>query len=66
MFEQTGLIKCKTDPNYWMVIVGYGVDDKTKKKYWKVKNSFGSGWGQQGYLYIVRTGNDEGECGIQN
>lgn len=49
-----------------MVIVGYGVDEKTKKKFWKLKNSFGSGWGQQGYLYIVRTGNDEGECGVQN
>lgn len=43
-----------------MVLVGYGYDDKAKKKFWKLKNSWGADWGQQGYLYIVRSGDGEG------
>jgi aminopeptidase C len=28
-----------------MVIVGFGNDAKSKKNYWKLKNSWGIGWG---------------------
>ncbi|EAY18925.1 Clan CA, family C1, cathepsin L-like cysteine peptidase [Trichomonas vaginalis G3] len=46
--------------DHWMTIVGYGTyngDD-----YWLVKNSFGKGWGQQGYGMVAR--NRDGACGV--
>lgn len=58
--------ECKTDPNHWMLLVGYGRDEQAKKNYWKLKNSWGIEWGVQGYLYIVRKGDGEGECGVQS
>lgn len=58
--------KCKTKHNHWMLMVGYGRDDSVNKNYWKLKNSWGSSWGQQGYLFIARKGDGEGECGVQS
>jgi C1A family cysteine protease len=43
-----------------MLLVGYGTESSSKKNYWKLKNSWGAEWGQQGYLYIVRKGDGEG------
>ena len=33
-----------------IVIVGWGVDTTTGKEYWIIKNSWGKGWGDSGYL----------------
>uniref|UniRef100_A0AC34FHU6 Peptidase C1A papain C-terminal domain-containing protein n=1 Tax=Panagrolaimus sp. ES5 TaxID=591445 RepID=A0AC34FHU6_9BILA len=38
--------------NHAMVIVGYGVENG--KKYWTAKNSWGSRWGEGGYIRIER------------
>lgn len=48
-----------------MLLVGYGRDETHKKNYWKLKNGWGASWGHEGYLYIVRKGDGEGECGVQ-
>ena len=65
IFSSTRLAPCKTKPNHFMLLVGYGSDGK-KQNFWKLKNSWGVSWGQQGYLYIARTGDGEGECGVQH
>ncbi|KAG2375398.1 hypothetical protein C9374_010021 [Naegleria lovaniensis] len=44
-------------------IVGYGVDSVSNKKYWIVANSWGTGWGMNGYFWILK-GTDE--CGFES
>jgi C1A family cysteine protease len=52
----------KSSSNHAVVIVGYGVDAKTGLQYWKVRNSWGINWGEQGYFRIQRGVN---MCGIE-
>jgi C1A family cysteine protease len=49
-----------------VLIVGYGDDTETKTPFWLVKNSWGSSWGEEGYVKIERSNsqNDPGVCGI--
>ncbi|KAK8471353.1 hypothetical protein PHAVU_003G207200 [Phaseolus vulgaris] len=58
----TGL--CGTGLNHGVAIVGYGTtQDGTK--YWTVKNSWGSEWGEKGYIRMQRSVFDhKGLCGI--
>jgi len=50
---------CKFDHNHAVTIVGYGHQDG--KDYWLVKNSWGEGWGEDGFFKIKR---GTGHCGI--
>jgi len=55
---------CGTQLNHGVVAVGYG-NDASKGEYYIVRNSWGAGWGDQGYIKIAIIGDGPGLCGIQ-
>merc|ERR1719498_2302126 len=55
-----GVIKanCGTNIDHAVTAVGYGTDE-TGQEYFIIKNSWGEGWGEKGYVRIAPT-----QCGI--
>jgi Papain family cysteine protease len=64
------LSDCDQLANHAMLIVGYGQDERddgTPVKFWIARNSWGRGWGEDGYVRIKRGSGGKavpGVCGI--
>jgi len=68
-FYKSGVIRshqCGDELDHGVLVVGYGVDEATGTKYWKIKNSWGADWGQDGYVWLERGVPNKvgGTCGI--
>jgi len=54
---------CGTALDHGVLAVGYGTDS-TGTDYWKVKNSWGSTWGLNGFILLKKGMGGAGQCGI--
>ncbi|GAB2298809.1 hypothetical protein Dimus_032887 [Dionaea muscipula] len=59
-----GESSCGTSLDHAVTAIGYGTA-KNGMKYWLLKNSWGTSWGEDGYMLLARdVRNKEGMCGI--
>lgn len=54
--------KCKQGANHALLIVGYGQDEGSR--WWLARNSWGKGWGENGFVRIARGDGSKGVPGI--
>eukprot|EP00829_Urostomides_striatus_P021587 TRINITY_DN96_c0_g1_i2.p1 TRINITY_DN96_c0_g1~~TRINITY_DN96_c0_g1_i2.p1 ORF type:complete len:308 (+),score=69.76 TRINITY_DN96_c0_g1_i2:28-924(+) len=70
IYYHSGVIKgnCGTDQDeldHGITIVGAGYESGSRTPFWLIKNSWGSHWGEEGYVRLKRdTGRSSGVCGI--
>jgi len=63
-FYQSGVLDdptCGTNIDHGMTVIGWGTDATAKKDYWLLRNMWGTAWGENGYMRIVRGKN---MCGV--
>jgi len=65
-FYSSGILSgtCGVNLDHGVLVVGYGTQSNTA--YWIVKNSWGTSWGESGYVRITQANlnSGAGECGI--
>jgi len=53
---------CGTNLDHAVIVVGWGTSGSTE--YWTVRNSWGTSWGEKGYIRMAIT-SGAGICGVQ-
>lgn len=57
-----GCYQKNPDINHAVVLVGYGKENG--QKYWLVRNSWSASWGENGYIKLARSDDEDENCGI--
>ena len=58
---------CGSNLDHEVLAVGYGTmefADHDNVDYYRVKNSWGPSWGDEGYIYLERGNHKDGQCGM--
>ena len=68
MFYSSGVYKpldsnCGAEVNHGMTAVGYKFDGNVDTSYFIIRNSWGRGWGKNGYAHVA-WGSGEGHCAL--
>jgi C1A family cysteine protease len=64
-FYSSGILEarsCGQSLNHAVQLVGYGTEDG--RDYWIVRNSWGAGWGEEGYIRLEKGAGGAGTCGL--
>lgn len=60
--------RCKQKANHALLVVGYGEEESSPEgeviRYWIARNSWGTGWGENGYVRIKRGPGHRGVPGV--
>lgn len=64
MDYESGVINgtCDDMLDHGVLLIGYGFDELSGLDYWLIKNSWGSSWGEEGYVRMARGTN---MCGVR-
>ncbi len=65
MFYESGIFTedCSQD-NHAVIMVGYG--NENGKEFYKIRNSWSSEWGENGYIRVARNINNKNSCYVTN
>jgi cathepsin L len=55
---------CSKETNHIVVAVGY--NSTATEPYWIVRNSWGTDWGNKGFIWMTQNGGSKGQCGINS
>ncbi|XP_020087908.1 fruit bromelain-like [Ananas comosus] len=56
---------CGVMINHAITVIGYGADNSTGDKYWIIKNSWGTNWGENGFMRLEKdVASKSGLCGL--
>jgi len=55
--------RCGSSLDHAVTLVGYGTEGG--KEYYTMRNSWGSSWGEAGYMKMAIIGDGVGTCGVQ-
>lgn len=56
---------CRQDAviDHAVLLIGFGYEQKTRTKYWLIRNSWGPHWGEDGHIRLTRHDQDQGFAG---